>query len=88
MGYGFGRKLPILYDATTETYDKNGKKVRIPMLLTTKAAITGISAICSIYVWPLYMHNDLSKLEIYARGYNPEDFGYRTPWTSFDYVFF
>lgn len=87
MAYGFGRKLPILYDATTETYDKDGKKVRVPMLLTTKVIVAGISTLSSLYVWPFYLHNDLSRLEVYARGYNPEEFGYRTPRDCADYVF-
>lgn len=87
MGYGFGRKLPILYDATTETYDDNGKKYRIPMLLTTKAIITGISTISSIYLWPFFLHNDLSRLEMYTRGYKPDEYGYRKPRDTVDYIF-
>jgi hypothetical protein len=87
MAYGFGRKMPILYDATTETYNQDGKRVRVPMLLTTKVLVTGASTLASIYIWPFYLHNDLSRIEMYTKGYNPEDYNYRQPRYCVDYIF-
>jgi hypothetical protein len=89
MGYGFVRKIPILYNAKVQTFDKDGKKFQVPMLFTTKATIAGISSVSSIYLWPIYVHNDLSKLEINCRRYKPEhyDYTYEKPKYAIDYVF-
>jgi hypothetical protein len=87
MSYGLGRMIPILYDAKVQTYDKNGDKIQVPILLTTKVAIASMSTISSIYLWPLYLYNDISKLEIYSRGYNPEHYDYKQPKYVIDYLF-
>jgi hypothetical protein len=88
MSYGFIRKIPLLYDAKVESYNwKDHKDQVVPMLLTTKVLIAGISGLSGVCYWPIYIHNDISRMEIYSKGYNPDDYNYKKPKDLFDYMF-
>jgi hypothetical protein len=80
FGYGSIRKVPVLYNAEVDAYGYNGEGrfevTKVPMLLSNKFIITGICGFSSIYLWPMWLYSDISRMEAYIRGI-PYDY-YRT----------
>lgn len=62
--YGLIRKGLEMKNATITYYDFNRKKQKTPVLLCDKVYITLISGIASFYAWPIFLYNDLKKMEI------------------------
>jgi hypothetical protein len=65
MSYGLIRKGIQIRNATITHYDKNERQqIRVPMLISDKVLITAWCGCISLYMWPLYLYNDLCNLEI------------------------
>lgn len=74
MGYGAVRKIVYIHDAKVHSYSNEGDKKLVPMLNVTKAGIVTIGAFSSIYLWPIYLGADLSRIEIKMRGLDKNDY--------------
>lgn len=90
--YGFTRKIDDMVNATTviSKWDETAKKHidrPIPMLLTDRVVVLGISTLASPYLLPKYIYDDITLWEIYFRKANPMDYGIDTKRTMLDYLF-
>lgn len=63
--YGFIRKACHVSNGNVSKYDNDIKEYRqVPLLYVDKVAITLMSSVSSIYIWPMFLWNDLTKLEL------------------------
>ncbi len=81
FAYGFVRKVGDVYDAKLHKYEYDSEKREhyykpYPMLLTDKAAVVTLSTLFSPFWLPVYLYNDVSRLEIYMRKSDPTLYGY------------
>lgn len=70
--YGIIRKAIQLQDAKIQR--KREKDSRIPLLMSDKVMLISFSGILAIYVWPMFLYNDLKKAEIAWKGLSPSDY--------------
>lgn len=89
VGYGMIRKAIHLKDATIEKYDSvTLKHCRVPLLLTDKVVVTGISGLIAVYGWPVYLFQDIQRLELKLRSIDPEVYlGKESKRHLIDYMF-
>lgn len=86
VAYGAGRKAFLLKDAYVESWDRDLKRAREPMLFSQKAFVTAVGAFSSIYLWPYYLYRDLSMLEIEYHMRDKSVYGYRRCSGMLDYI--
>lgn len=90
LSYGFVRKAIEMKNATMEyrDYEKRENK-RVPMLMCDKITTTLASMVMSITLWPMYLYNDLRKLELACRKVDlkPEWYGITEKKSANDYWF-
>lgn len=87
FSYGFARKAIQMWNATRFDSNDYQKKEPIPILNTHKLVISTLSGSAALYIWPYYLYNDLSRLEIYLKNQNPESYGFTQPRYELDYLF-
>ncbi len=88
LSYGLIRKGIQMRDATISHYDRRkNETIRIPVLLSDKVMVTGLSGIVSVYLWPIYMYNDLRKLEIDIKNVRHDWYYDSTDKYLSDYIF-
>ena len=64
LSYGFVRKAIEMKCATIEYRNwDTGENKRVPMLMCDKITTTLASTIMSVYFWPMYLYNDMRRLE-------------------------
>lgn len=73
--YAASRKTLLLWDAKIERRVGSTYKVS-DMLLGEKLYVFGVSTILAPIMTPLYVKNDLDRIDIYMKGANPCDYGY------------
>ena len=61
------RKAVQVRDGTIES-KKNNSSRKVKLLTTTKCAIVGATAFLGFVTWPIYVYNDIRKLEVQCRG--------------------
>lgn len=71
MTYGSIRAGIRLHDLKTH----DGKK---DALVGTKIIALLSSAAFAPSLFPIYMYNDINRIDLYMKGLNPEDYGYKT----------
>jgi hypothetical protein len=81
MAYGFVRKVVDLVHAKIiiRDYDQTNREYHdrpIPMLLTDRVVVMGISTLAAPYLLPKYLYDDMSCIELRLRNANPDDYGY------------
>lgn len=86
VAYGAGRKALLLSDAYVESWDRDLKRARAPMLFSQKAIVTTVGAFSSIYCWPYYLYRDLSMLEIEYHMRDRSIYGYSRCRDMLDYI--
>lgn len=74
LTYGGLRKAMIVKDAELYKHSDCPRKESYPLLFSQKAALVGIGALSSIYVWPYYAAIDICKLECSAKGLKVSDY--------------
>lgn len=92
MAYRFVRKISDIKNAyvTVRDYDIQSRErvqKRVPMLYTDRIAVMTISTLASPYLFPKYLYDDLSGVEVYLRRANPMDYGAKEKHTIIDYMF-
>jgi hypothetical protein len=89
VGYGVLRKTFEVRNATIKHYDsKEGKTIKVPMLVTDKAALIVLSGLISMYAWPIHVGNDIRQLEMRFRGLDPAWYSLKDEKeTIADYIF-
>lgn len=91
--YTWVRKFLQLWDAKSEraipthTLGANIKYVMKPMLMGEKLGIFGACLIMAPCMMPVYLVNDLNKVDIYMKGECSKDYGYTVPKHPIDYLF-
>lgn len=91
--YGFVRKVGDLVDARIVVREWNEDASQhfdrpIPMLMMDRISALAISTAASPWLFPVYLHKDLTGLEIKMRRANPNDYGYGRPKRSWiEYLF-
>ena len=98
LTYGFGRKVCMTQGATLdkETHDRysassndDSERSR-PMLLSERLMVIGVGGMYSTAAAPFYMLSDAGRLEVWARGGDPKEYGYNADKfrTIGDYIFY
>lgn len=88
FSYGFIRKIDQVKSANINYFNEDIKKIdKRPMLLTSKILLTSFSGIASLYIWPIYMYNDMNRMEIYIKNKDPTHYGYNLQKYEIDYFF-
>lgn len=93
MAYGLVRKVDELTNACLHVRDYDDKTRQsfdrpVPMLYTDRAFVLAVSTFTAPYLWPIYLFNDLSDLELRIRKANPADYGKKDiKRYVFDYLF-
>lgn len=79
FSYGFLRNSHNIYnDIYISTYDMKERKDKIvPVNLSRKIFLFTISSFINIYTFPVRLINDIERAEIYLRGRNVEDYGFK-----------
>lgn len=86
--YSGVRKAIILRDAKVDCYNwEKREREHVPMLSSTKLAITLSSVVLGQGFWPFWLYSDIQMLEIKMRGLDKKKYGYRDIPNSFEYIF-
>lgn len=92
-GYTWVRKFFQLWDAKSERSIVTTKPtmsieyIMKPMLLGEKLGIFGICLLIAPVMMPVYLVNDLNKLDLYMKNEKQSDYGYTPPKHPLDYIF-
>ena len=98
LAYGFGRKVCMTQGATLDKethnrYSSNSSdesdRIR-PMLLSERMMAVAVGGMYSTACAPFYMLSDAGRLEVWARGGDPKEYGYNSDRfrTIGDYIFY
>lgn len=68
--YGFIRKTYQIINVRTETFENK----TVPLLFMDKVGIVAASTVASMYLAPIWMYNDVRRLEILLRGLDENDY--------------
>ena len=84
LGYGALHKLGILWDARVD----GARNEQRPMLLGEKLSAFSLGLVYSPLLSPVWLMNDLDRLDLYMSGKRPQDYGYGADryCSLFDYV--
>lgn len=86
--YSALRKGVMLRDATIEHYDrKNRESIVVPMLTSTKTAITIASVVMGQAMWPIWLYQDIQYLEMQRKRLEPSHYGFQKPTNPYEYAF-
>lgn len=79
FSYGFLRNSHNIYnDIYVSRYDMKDREDKIvPVNLSKKIFLYTISSFINIYAFPVRLINDVERAEIYLRGRNAEDYGFK-----------
>jgi len=74
--YSLARTIHSVWDAKHHYTNKSTNKLELrPMLLTHKLATCAVAAITGPWLWAYHAYWDLTDLECYLRGKDPDEYG-------------
>ena len=89
MTYSALRKINHVKNADIEKYDyRSSKRVKTPMLFTSKVGIVATASIYGVFLWPYNLLSDLKFVEIKWKGLDPELYDFNKPKSYIDYLLY
>ena len=77
LAYGFARAVTWAYDGNSRYYNKKTGEFELKeMLLVDKIGRVANSTISAVFIWPILIGEDLTRLECAVKGKDPAEYKY------------
>ena len=84
VSYGFASAIPQTWQMQGYYKDTlNGKFFVLPAPVTEKCRRMVVRMCLSPFWWPVFLYNDLMRLELYCKGIDSRQYGFDPNWDEF-----